>query len=75
MAITQSTYRCKNTTSTSTSSLSSCKKSFKKCETDSYVMCPQTTMCLLASDDHRVVVGWISGVPTNDDDDNNDKIK
>ena len=40
-------YRCKKTTSTSTSSLSSCRKSFRKCDTDSYVMWPQTTMCLL----------------------------
>lgn len=41
-----STYRCKNTTSTSTSSRSSCKKSFRKCDTDSYVICPHTTICL-----------------------------
>ena len=40
-------YLWRNTTSTSTSSLSSCKKSLRKCDTDSYVMCPQTTMCLL----------------------------
>lgn len=37
---------CKKTTSTSTSSLSSCRKSFKKWLTDSYVMCPHTTICL-----------------------------
>lgn len=40
------TYRCKNTTSTSTSSRSSWRKSFRKCDTDSYVMWPHTTMCL-----------------------------
>ena len=39
-------YLCKNTTSTSTSSRSSWRKSFKKWDTDSYVICPQTTMCL-----------------------------
>lgn len=44
----KTTYRWRNTTSTSTSSRSSCKKSFRKCETDSYVMCPQTTMCLMS---------------------------
>ena len=37
---------CKKTTSTSTSSRSSCKKSLRKCDTDSYVMCPHTTICL-----------------------------
>jgi hypothetical protein len=42
----KSTHLCRNTTSTSTSSRSSCRKSFRKCDTDSYVMCPQTTMCL-----------------------------
>ena len=37
---------CKKTTSTSTSSRSSWRKSLRKCDTDSYVMCPHTTMCL-----------------------------
>ena len=32
--------------STSTSSLSLCRKSLRKLETVSYVMCPQTTICL-----------------------------
>lgn len=39
-------YLCRKTTSTSTSSRSSCKKSLRKWDTDSYVMCPQTTICL-----------------------------
>lgn len=42
-----SAYRWRNTTSTSTSSLSSCRKSFRKCDTDSYVMWPHTTICLV----------------------------
>ena len=37
----------RKTTSTSTSSLSSCRKSQRKTETDSNVMFPQTTICLL----------------------------
>lgn len=47
-SIANKTYRCRKTTSTSTSSRSSCKKSFRKWDTDSYVMWPHTTMCLCA---------------------------
>lgn len=45
-------YLCRNTTSTSTSSRSSWRKSLRKCDTDSYVMCPHTTMCLKQSHTH-----------------------
>jgi len=45
-------YLCRNTTSTSTSSRSSWRKSLRKCDTDSYVMCPHTTMCLEQSHTH-----------------------
>ena len=40
------TYLCTKTISTSTSSLSLCRKSFRKFDTVSYVMCPHTTICL-----------------------------
>ena len=45
-------YLCRNTTSTSTSSRSSWRKSLRKWDTDSYVMCPHTTMCLKQSHTH-----------------------
>jgi len=48
-------YLCRNTTSTSTSSRSSWRKSLRKCDTDSYVMCPHTTMCLKQSHTHTQI--------------------
>jgi len=48
-------YLCRNTTSTSTSSRSSWRKSLRKCDTDSYVMCPHTTMCLKQSHTHTKI--------------------
>ena len=40
-------YLCKNRAISSTFSLSGCRKSFRKYVTLSYVICPQTTICLL----------------------------
>lgn len=40
-------FRCRKTTSTSTSSRSSWRKSLRKLETLSKLICPQTTICLL----------------------------
>ena len=42
-------YLWRKTTSTSTSSRSSCRKSLRKWDTDSYVIWPHTTICLEAS--------------------------
>jgi hypothetical protein len=53
-------YLCRKTTSTSTSSRSSCKKSLRKWDTDSYVMCPQTTICLCIFEIQLCAVEWTS---------------